>query len=119
MKPKTFFFLLLLAAVAVGGWFAGRQGDHSPTAAKSGERKILFYQSPMHPHIKSDKPGKCTICGMNLAPVYEGETGTAATGDVLTLSPASISVVDVQTLPVMRQPLRRTLRVAQVVCLTT
>ena len=28
----------------------------------------------MHPWVKSDKPGRCTICGMELTPVYEGET---------------------------------------------
>jgi len=39
-------------------------------------RKILYYQSPMHPWIKSDKPGKCPICGMDLVPVYADENGT-------------------------------------------
>jgi len=29
----------------------------------------------MHPWIKADQPGKCTICGMNLVPVYEGDKG--------------------------------------------
>jgi hypothetical protein len=28
------------------------------------EHKPKFYQSPMHPWIRSDKPGNCTICGM-------------------------------------------------------
>jgi rubrerythrin len=26
----------------------------------------LVYTCPMHPEIRSDKPGKCPICGMNL-----------------------------------------------------
>ena len=34
-----------------------------------------MYQSPMHPWITSEKPGNCTICGMALVPVYEGESG--------------------------------------------
>ena len=38
-------------------------------------RKVKMYQSPMHPWITSDKPGNCTICGMELVPVYEGEAG--------------------------------------------
>jgi len=35
--------------------------------------KILYYQSSMHPWIKSDKPGKCPICGMDLVPIYADE----------------------------------------------
>ena len=51
--------------------------SHSPTPAAPAAhgRKILYYQSAMHPWIKSDKPGKCPICGMNLVPIYEGEAG--------------------------------------------
>lgn len=26
------------------------------------------YTCPMHPEVKSDKPGKCPKCGMELAP---------------------------------------------------
>lgn len=29
------------------------------------------YVSPMHPEVVSDKPGKCTVCGMNLVPAEE------------------------------------------------
>jgi Barrel-sandwich domain of CusB or HlyD membrane-fusion/Heavy metal binding domain len=35
--------------------------------------KNQVLQSPMHPWITSDKPGNCTICGMALVPIYEGE----------------------------------------------
>jgi membrane fusion protein, copper/silver efflux system len=38
-------------------------------------RKVLFYQSPMHPWIRSDQPGDCTICGMKLVAVYAGSVG--------------------------------------------
>jgi hypothetical protein len=34
-------------------------------AAKSADRKVLFYQDSMHPWVKSDQPGKCTICAMD------------------------------------------------------
>lgn len=36
-------------------------------------RKILYWQDPMHPQYKSDKPGKAPDCGMDLVPVYEEE----------------------------------------------
>ena len=67
----------------------------------------------MHPWIKSDKPGKCPICGMNMVPVYAdaGETNTG-TGFGLKLNADSVNVANVQTAPVERRQIVRTLRVA-------
>jgi Cu(I)/Ag(I) efflux system membrane fusion protein len=69
----------------------------------------------MHPWIKSDQPGKCTLCGMTLAPVYEGEAGFATGGNIITLPPASASVLGVQTAEIRKAPLVRTLRVTGVI----
>src|SRR5437667_8895090 len=111
---KTLLILLIAALAAGGGWFAGQHWRRSePSAAQPAtNRKILYYQSAMHPWIKSDKPGKCTICGMGLVPVYEGDKGFDVTEGLVTLSPSSINVIHVQTDPVRRQALRRALRVA-------
>ena len=73
---------------------------------------MLYYQSAMHPWIKSDKPGRCTICGMELTPVYEGEAGLDAGGDLISLSASSIRVLNVQTTEVKTQALIKTLTVA-------
>ncbi|MFN3409901.1 MAG: efflux RND transporter periplasmic adaptor subunit, partial [Limisphaerales bacterium] len=81
-------------------------------SAKTGERKVLYYQSAMHPWVKSDKPGRCTVCGMELTPIYEGESGLEVGADVITLSSNSIHVLHVQAAEVRRQPLVRTLRFA-------
>ena len=117
MKPVHLFLLLVVAALAgAGGWFASRHfaGTHAggPSASAPAERKILYYQSAMHPWIKSDKPGRCTICGMELSPVYEGEAGFDAGEGVITLGSNNIQVIHVQSDEVTRRPLRRTLRVA-------
>lgn len=37
-------------------------------AMKQDENKKEVYVCPMHPDVKSDKPGKCPKCGMNLEP---------------------------------------------------
>jgi Cu(I)/Ag(I) efflux system membrane fusion protein len=117
MKPVHLFLLLVVTALAgAGGWFASRHfsGQHTGganTSASAG-RKVLYYQSAMHPWIKSDKPGRCTICGMELIPVYEGEKGFDSVEGVTTLGSNIIQVIHVQSDEVTRRPLRRTLRVA-------
>ncbi len=80
--------------------------------SKPGEdaRKIKFYQSPMHPWITSDQPGNCTICGMKLAPVYEGEEGFGAKDGQIKLSPDSVSVLGVTAVPARRLDLTKALR---------
>ncbi len=97
-----------------GGWFLG-QRHHVHSAPAATGRKVLFYQSPMHPWIKSDQPGTCTICGMKLVPVYEGEKGfddSGAPSPGVTLGKDAINVIHVATAPVVRQALQRTIRVA-------
>jgi Cu(I)/Ag(I) efflux system membrane fusion protein len=113
MKPKLFVLIVVVAvAGAAAGWFAARNWPTAPAAPAAGGRKVLYYQSAMHPWIKSDQPGKCTICGMDLVPVYEGDPGFDAGEGLVTLSPSSINVINVQTEEVRRRPLRRTVRVA-------
>ncbi|MEQ1858939.1 MAG: efflux RND transporter periplasmic adaptor subunit [Chthoniobacteraceae bacterium] len=104
--------IIVAGAAALGGWYFGRQ---LPRAAEVAARKVLFYQSPMHPWIKSDQPGNCTICGMKLVPVYEGEKSFDETGSTTptpTLSEQAANVIHVETSPVVRQPLHRAIRVA-------
>jgi len=84
-------------------------------AEPAGHDHAAVYQCPMHPWIKSGKPGaKCTICGMELV---AAPAGGAANADpnLVTLTPASASVVGVRTAAVRRAALVRTLRVNGVV----
>jgi Cu(I)/Ag(I) efflux system membrane fusion protein len=102
--------LVVTLALAIGvAWLlpaCGRKPNAEPT------RKVLYYQSPMHPWVKSDKPGKCTVCGMELVPVYEGAEPVHGTTDVVMLPPGSPNVATIKTAPVERRSLARTLRVA-------
>ena len=121
MKARPLLSFLVVAALAgTAGYFIAlrshRAGSGAASPAPAGAtRKIRFYQSPMHPWITSDKPGRCTICGMALVPVYEGEAGIAADGRLVTLAASSASVVGVQTTGARRAPLVRTLRVSGVI----
>jgi membrane fusion protein, copper/silver efflux system len=67
-------------------------------SAGSGERKIAYYQDPMHPWFTSDKPGKAPDCGMDLVPVYEGESDAKGIKiDPVTVQNIGVKVEDVTT----------------------
>jgi Cu(I)/Ag(I) efflux system membrane fusion protein len=90
MKAFLFFLSFFSAALA-------------PTAMAAN------YQCSMHPWIKSDHPGKCTICGMELV---AADANAPTPPGVVALNPSQITTIGVATTRVSRQPLARTLRVA-------
>ena len=108
---KLLIFLFILAA-AGGGWWLGRHPRHSASSLPADTRKVLYYQSPMHPWVKSDKPGRCTICGMELSPIYEGGKGFDSDSPLITLSKDGVVTAGVEIAAVARQPIRRTIHVA-------
>jgi len=118
MNAKYPLLILATAVLAgAGGWFAanhfGGAHHHTPAAkADSAGRKVLYYQSSMHPWVKSDKPGKCTVCGMDLVPVFEGQKGYELAAGTVSLGSNAIQAIHVQTVAARRLPLVRTLRVA-------
>jgi Cu(I)/Ag(I) efflux system membrane fusion protein len=108
MRPKTFVLIVIVAAIAAaGGWFAAQHQHRPAGAAAASDGKI--YSCSMHPQIRSNKPGKCPICGMELAPIG---TGQAPSDGSIMLSSNVINVLHVQTEPVRRGTLLKTLRVA-------
>lgn len=112
---KTFFTILITAAQTIfATWFIKDRLASSHPASIPTERKPTFYQSAMHPWIKSEKPGRCTICGMELTPVYAGEKGFDATdgGSTVVLTQSQIQVLHVEIQEAKIQPLVRTLQVA-------
>ena len=67
---------MLLPLFAVGAYLLWQSA--SARASDDPGRKVLYYQDSMHPWVKSDHPGKCTVCGMDLTPIYEGQFGLGA-----------------------------------------
>ncbi len=113
MKKLSFSILLVITGFA--GWWLGQRGHSRGTDAAHDTRKVLFYQSPMHPWVKSDKPGRCTICGMELSPVHEDDAGFDANTNLVSLGKQGVTVTGVETVPVERKIIRRTIRVAGMV----
>src|SRR5271169_4702373 len=79
MKAKM--ILIATLAVILGSTamlFGPRHLLAQTNRVNSGSPKILYYSCPMHPSVKSAKPGNCPECGMTLQPVYGAATGTNA-----------------------------------------
>ena len=107
---KTKIIFTVLISIVLAGWIVWRGVAHASSHAHA--RKVLYYQDSMHPWIKSDQPGKCTICDMDLTPIYEGERGFGMADNMMALSSNNITVLNVQTEEVRHQDVRRILRVA-------
>jgi len=96
MKTVRTIGALFLIAAAFGGGYVYRAIKSG--SAEKGGRKILYYQDPMHPAYKSDKPGIAPDCGMKLVPVYADGGGAqpaapaAAAPDISTMPPGTVQV---------------------------
>lgn len=100
------FALATVVAVAAGAFYLGRASSPpsvAPAAAASaaagGERKALYWQDPMVPGPRFDKPGKSPFMDMQLVPVY-ADSATAEGG--VTISPTVQQNLGIRTAKVTR-----------------
>jgi Cu(I)/Ag(I) efflux system membrane fusion protein len=91
---------------------AVHQHEAQAKAKPAKERKILYWQDPMHPQYTSDKPGKAPDCGMDLVPVYadEGPAEEAMPEGTVKISPERQQLIGVQYGEVLYQPVSKTSR---------
>jgi len=108
LRPVLVLCATVICGVVLYALWGKAAVEHSPGQA----RKVLYYQDSMHPWIKSDQPGKCTVCGMELTPILAGQSGFGLGDGMVGLSSNSVTVLNVQTEEVRRQPLTRVLRMA-------
>lgn len=74
--------------------------------SSGGQKRIAYYKDPMHPWFTSDKPGKAPDCGMDMVPVYEGESDTKG----IKIDPVTVQNIGVKVEEVTRRKLTRVIR---------
>jgi len=79
-KNKILVLLLIVAAVVAGGiwgldYFKNKTAGTSAAVNQRAANK--YWTCAMHPSVRSDKPGKCPICGMELIPVEKKQESKA------------------------------------------
>ena len=114
---KLLISFLVIVVITASMFFVSQRNRPSE------QRKILYYQSGMHPWITSDKPGKCPICGMDIMPVYEGEeestkpeqTQAESGNKIVELTKKQFSMLNASTEQVTKRPLFKEIRTVGVV----
>ncbi len=81
---------------AVSTWRSAATAAHLPAP-----HEIAHHTCPMHPSVRSEAPGACPICGMDLTPV----TRAGAEGGVLQLDAQRLHRIGVTTSAVKVAPL--------------
>ncbi len=74
---KRILAISAFAAAFLLGFGYGRWYAKDPVVSAKTTPALLYYHCPMHPSIHSDRPGKAPCCGMDLQPVYAGESAKA------------------------------------------
>lgn len=111
--PMLAAVALVLVGLALGLWVrrpgggqsAQQQSSETPTRQAQAHNVATMWTCSMHPQIRSNKPGKCPICGMDLIPVAESSGGMRT----LTISPEAKALMNVETSPVERRYVTQTI----------
>jgi len=94
--------LPLAGCLLIGGFVGYRFHKSTPGSA----HRILYYQDPMHPAYRSDKPGTAPDCGMPLEPVYADDLARSVSpaaqpkDSTAVLDPAVQRLYGIQVVPV-------------------
>ncbi|WP_428236507.1 efflux RND transporter periplasmic adaptor subunit [Gracilimonas sp.] len=104
MKTKN---ILIYSALILGGLLLGYLffgGSSEPQTLEehisethTNEEGEIVYTCSMHPQIRENEPGNCPICGMELIPAGDSESGTLENEYTLTMTNAAVKLAEIQT----------------------
>ena len=104
-SPRTRTVAMVIAVFAIGFLVRGCFGQHEAVPTSNDTAGAVsspaVWTCSMHPQIRSPKPGKCPICGMDLIPVKEG--GGTQGPRTFVVTKESAALMNIQTVPVERK----------------
>ena len=99
------FSVIFLASVTTAYWWLSWPEPH-----KGVETASKQYICPMHPQIKSEHPGSCPVCGMDLVLATDQEQESHDEHDHIGLSLSKQQMIGVVTAKVERRKLFKSIR---------
>lgn len=102
-KNKTLRAVLLIAAGLLAGWliFGGSSpaphGNSNADSAAAHQSEV--WTCSMHPQIRTDRPGDCPLCGMDLIPLNPANSASGAPvpPDAIQMSEEATALANIQT----------------------
>jgi Cu(I)/Ag(I) efflux system membrane fusion protein len=78
MKTTHHYYVLIVCVVLAVMAGCGRQSEsrQAQGVANQSSQPTEYYTCPMHPSVRSDKPGACPICHMTLVKVYSHQASS-------------------------------------------
>lgn len=103
-RPSRFFVWVLWSAIAACGQGESPKPAEHQHGANTNEAAsaVEYYTCPMHPSVKSETPGRCPICGMDLVPVVPDATGSVSI-DQTRRDAWGIRTVEAESRPLIRE----------------
>lgn len=99
--------LAIVAMAGIAGVMVWRERAKKPAPAEETAKAADVFYCPMHPTVRSDKPGSCPICGMSLvkrtgSPAHDAASHGAVSQDLaaVSLSPEQRVTANVRTMMV-------------------
>jgi membrane fusion protein, copper/silver efflux system len=114
MKRNVVLVVLLITVLATGAYLVIREFTHRPDQLSESE----YYTCPMHPVVRSDRPGACPVCGMALVKKSsDSRQDTTVSAGLAEVSMSSLQRVmaNVSTVAVARSTITRTIDAVGVV----
>lgn len=106
--------MFVAASVLISGCGSKGEGHKSTETAADNHTASYYFTCPMHPSVKSDKPGACPICHMTLVRVSQSQDDAESTqlaGSVI-LSQSKLVLANISTVRAHSRSLVQTISMA-------
>ncbi len=106
--------IIIFYTLSFTNWYCTSNKEQPQNEEQTIHNTKEIYTCPMHPSVKSDRPGVCPVCNMSLVKVTEQvqskTTSEEVTPEAVTLSPSQQAIANVSTYTAERMTLHKEIR---------